>query len=331
MKKRLISIIIPAYNVEKYLSICLTSIIRQNTMELEILVIDDGSTDNTSKIATNYQTKYSNIRVITQRNQGVSQARNTGIKEACGEYLFFIDADDQLLPNAIKKIKEKISAVNSDTIMINYQLADENGNIISKSELRFFEEDFPVNPVSGHEALKLLFEMKISHWSWEVISKKDVYLENEVFFPVGQRYGEDFRTTFRILFFSDRVSFIHDYIYQYAQVSNSAMHTPRLSDSVDYMSTIAIIDKFVKKNIPEYSQLSIGYEIPRLINAYSITCKNKETTVEVVKLRTEIKRLLFIKLKQIKNWGTVSIRDRVKIVLIRFNLLSSIYKIYFRR
>ncbi|MFD0898345.1 glycosyltransferase [Loigolactobacillus binensis] len=64
--------------------------VEQNSLDLEVLIVDDGSTDNTNKIAISYQEKYSNIRVVTQQNQGVSQARNIGIKEACGEYLFYI-------------------------------------------------------------------------------------------------------------------------------------------------------------------------------------------------------------------------------------------------
>lgn len=219
MVRKLISIIIPAYNVEEYLSVCLASIVEQNSLDLEVLIVDDGSTDNTNKIAISYQEKYSNIRVVTQQNQGVSQARNIGIKEACGEYLFFVDADDKLLPNAIKEFKKKISTTSSDAIMINYQVANEKGNIISKAKLRFFEEQFPYHSVNGHEALKLLFEMKISHWSWEIIVKRTLYLKNKILFPVGQRYGEDFGTTFKLLYFSGSVAFIHEYIYQYYQIN----------------------------------------------------------------------------------------------------------------
>lgn len=329
--KKLISIIIAAYNAEKFLHACLSSIIKQNAPDLEILIINDGSTDTTDKIATNYQNKYDNIRVITQCNQGVSQARNTGIEKASGKYLFFVDADDQLLPNAIKRIREKISVTKADYIMINYQVANAKGEVISKSVLRFFEEQFPKKEVEGREALKLLFEAKISHWSWEIIVKRTLYLQNKILFPVGQRYGEDFGTTFKLLFFSEKVAFVYEYAYQYSQISTSAMHTPRTSDSMDYLNSINAIDVFVADHIPEYQQISAKYEITRLINAYSITCKDTSMDNNVMILREKIRTLLFLKLGIVKNQYTISKRNKLKLILIRTNLLPIIYRIYFKK
>ena len=97
-----ISVIIPVYNVEKYLRICLESILNQNFKGYEIILINDGSTDNSLNICREYEKKYSNIIVINEENSGPSAARNKGLEYAKGKYISFIDSDDELLPNYFK-------------------------------------------------------------------------------------------------------------------------------------------------------------------------------------------------------------------------------------
>lgn len=101
-----VSIIVPAYNVENYLPTCLDSLIQQTYSNVEIIIINDGSTDNTHSIIRAYASKYQNIIVINQNNQGLSEARNAGIKEASGEYICFVDSDDWIAKNTIQKAFE---------------------------------------------------------------------------------------------------------------------------------------------------------------------------------------------------------------------------------
>ena len=106
-----ISIIIPVYNVEKYLKYTLDSVIKQNTSNFEVILIDDGSKDNSGKICDEYRKKYDFIKVIHKKNEGVSIARNTGLKEAKGKYIMFLDSDDLLTDGILNIIKEKIKRV----------------------------------------------------------------------------------------------------------------------------------------------------------------------------------------------------------------------------
>lgn len=99
-----VSVIIPAYNAEKYLSEAIESVLAQTLADIEILVIDDGSTDNTALIADTYSRKYENVRVIHKANEGVSKARNVGIDSAMGEYVLFLDSDDALTPGALESL-----------------------------------------------------------------------------------------------------------------------------------------------------------------------------------------------------------------------------------
>lgn len=106
MSSAKVSIIVPAYNVENYLATCLDSLIRQTYSKVEIVIINDGSTDNTHSIIRTYASKYQNIIVINQNNQGLSEARNAGIMKASGEYICFVDSDDWIANNTIQKAFE---------------------------------------------------------------------------------------------------------------------------------------------------------------------------------------------------------------------------------
>lgn len=127
MNDILLSIIVPVYNVAKYLQKCLDSLLNQNldVDNYEIIVVNDGSTDNSGEIARNYANQYPNIILIDQDNQGLSGARNTGIKAARGKYIQFVDSDDYLEPNVEKTLLEKIEEDDLDIFRFNYQNVNE--------------------------------------------------------------------------------------------------------------------------------------------------------------------------------------------------------------
>lgn len=102
-----VSVIVPVYNVEQYLSDCLESICRQTLKGIEIIVVNDGSTDNSLSIIKSFQQKYSNIKLINKKNGGLSSARNAGIDMAVGEYLFFVDSDDFIDLDTLEKMYVK--------------------------------------------------------------------------------------------------------------------------------------------------------------------------------------------------------------------------------
>ncbi|MBR5598916.1 MAG: glycosyltransferase, partial [Alphaproteobacteria bacterium] len=114
-----VSIVIPVYNAEKYLSKCLDSILSQSK-KVEIIAVNDGSTDNSLNILNNYASKYSNIKVINQSNQGVSFARNTGMNASTKDYITFVDSDDWLEPDAIQTALKIIKKDNPDILLTSY-------------------------------------------------------------------------------------------------------------------------------------------------------------------------------------------------------------------
>jgi len=148
MKKIKISIITPCYNVEKYIVECLDSIISQSLNEIEILCFDDGSTDDTLAVLNSYQKKDSRIIVIEQKNSGPSIARNKGLAMARGEYISFVDSDDILASDALKKCYEMACEYNADMVHFNAKVVFEDQELETQFRSRFMEQyniDFDQN------------------------------------------------------------------------------------------------------------------------------------------------------------------------------------------
>lgn len=122
------SVIIPVYNMEKYLSECVESVLSQNFKDFEIILVDDGSTDSSKEICDQYSDKYSFVYTIHQKNQGLSEARNTGIRMAKGNYLLFLDSDDFIKKNGLEILNKIVNENDPDIIINNYYYFDEESN-----------------------------------------------------------------------------------------------------------------------------------------------------------------------------------------------------------
>lgn len=178
MKK--LSIIIPCYNVEKFIKKCIESIEKQTYNDLEIIIVDDGSNDNTLKIVKELKKKYKNITIIEQRNSGVSIARNNALKVASGDLITFVDADDFLENDMYEKMINKMEEESADIISCNY-------NVIVENEIvRQGKNDETVLVYEGqNNIMKAFFKQKISGIAvWNKIFKKNIvemiHFENEL-------------------------------------------------------------------------------------------------------------------------------------------------------
>ena len=134
-----VSVIIPNYNAGRYIDKCINSVLNQTYKNIELIIIDDGSIDESLNIIKEYSNKYKNILVMRQQNLNASIARNRGIENASGRYLMFIDSDDILYPDAIKKMVEIIEKDESDMVIGNFYVIDERD--ILKEKCIFTEED----------------------------------------------------------------------------------------------------------------------------------------------------------------------------------------------
>ncbi|MGB4434253.1 MAG: glycosyltransferase family 2 protein [Defluviitoga tunisiensis] len=218
-----ISVIIPAYNVEKYIEKTLKSLIDQTFKDFEAIIINDGSTDNTEKIIkevlqnANFQWK-----LINQENQGVSAARNRGIIDSKGEYICFLDADDYYHPSFLEKMYNKAKENNYDVVFCNYSYVDEREKNIRK--VKQSKEYFGVE-LTGEEALKqeLIGHVHICVASY--ICKKKLLNERNILYTKGCTHGEDGEFWRKMFFHAKLVNSLTEILLYYVQRKNSATHT----------------------------------------------------------------------------------------------------------
>ena len=163
-EEELISVIVPVYNVEKYLEKCIDSIINQTYQNLEIILVDDGSTDGSGKICDEYSRKDNRIKVIHKENGGLSDARNIGIKNANGGLIGFIDSDDYITENMFEVLQKDLRKYNADISSCDIQNVNEAGECLKI--IRVSTEGQTSKVFEREEALKLLLEDTIKSYAW---------------------------------------------------------------------------------------------------------------------------------------------------------------------
>lgn len=175
--KPLISIVVPVYNVEKYIHECLESILNQSYKNIEVIIVNDGTLDNSiAKIEDLLKDK--RTRLISQVNQGLSAARNTGIKAALGEYISFIDSDDKVKSSFIETLYDKANETNADIVRGSFRNFD--GNIPEG-----WITDFNISPSRGTEALRYFLNNNVSFVVWSSLYRTTFLRENRLEFTEG--------------------------------------------------------------------------------------------------------------------------------------------------
>lgn len=232
-----ISIIIPVYNVEKYLRKCLDSICNQTLRDIEIICINDSSTDNSLTILKEYAKKDNRIKIIDfEQNEGVAVARNRGIDIAMGEYLGFVDSDDFVDLDFYERLYIKSKSDNADIVIGNYERVD---NVKS----------YKYNDL---EKIKSSKYNLFSHCS--AIYKRKKIIDNKIKYLEKMPVNEDVYFAVKALYFSNIVSIVDDVYYHYYCRENSAtMQVRDLQITSDYLSSILVIfDFFNSENISSY-------------------------------------------------------------------------------
>ena len=210
----LLSIIIPAYNVEKYLKQCLDSVIKQDNGKIEIILVNDGSTDSTWQICCDYAEHYPLIHAYTKDNGGPSSARNFGIKKANGVYLNFLDSDDYIAEYAVQNICDILENSAPDTIIGRYySLIEATGQLIPCG---YQLEQKKVETLSGEQLLRYLITDRVYDWySWIMVFQKEYLLQNSFFFDENVVLGEDARWVPNVLFHAKKISYLDKPFYIY--------------------------------------------------------------------------------------------------------------------
>ncbi|MDD5979974.1 MAG: glycosyltransferase [bacterium] len=234
-----ISVIVPVYNVEKYLPNCLQSLVNQNYNDYEIIIINDGSTDNSEKIIKDYKTKYPKlIKYYKKDNGGLSSARNLGIVKSIGEYLLFVDSDDSLEINALNTLANHINKKKLDIIVFNlYSIKD---NI--KEEIQTFNTNI-------NDKIKKYIIGNPS--ACNKLIKKDLFIKNNLKFKEGIYY-EDLMLMPILIKYTNKIDFINKNLYNYYIRSDSI--TNKINYNKKMNSIFIIVEELYKELNDNYKE-----------------------------------------------------------------------------
>lgn len=309
MKEYKVSIIIPVYNVERYIERCLESVFNQTFKNSEVIIVNDGSTDKSMDIVKHYKEK---CLIINQENSGLSSARNKGLEYATGDFILFIDSDDYIHPSMVKDMYDVIVSTQSDIVICGYQSVKENEEIIDN------KSDIKVECISSLEAVKLFFLNEITGHAWNKMAKKQLYLENNISYPVGQYY-EDMPVTFDLLVNSEKISIIDKKYYYYVVRENSITQKINLKKIEDHFS----IFKYIENKLENASKISYFkyykmYLINQLFYNFKVFKKIKDSSSEDYSLHKAAieDKLKKLSLKDFFLISGIRIKLRVKFILL---------------
>ena len=242
-----VSVIVPVYNTGKYLPKCLDSLVKQTLEDIEILVVNDGSPDDSQRIIDGYQSRYPQIKGFVKENGGVGDARNFGIARAAGDFIFFVDSDDSVAPDALEKLYHVALKEQADIVVCGYQVVSENGVVT--------EYRSSLNPAAG-EDLKLqvmLGDVAL----WNKLYRRELLTENGVRFRSRVWY-EDVDFKIGVLLHCRRISYVGEGLYYYLVRHGSIMNNSdvrRNTDIIKAFDRIAAYCENGKEKLKYYDEI----------------------------------------------------------------------------
>lgn len=309
----LISVVVPIYKVESYLSRCIDSILNQTYDKIQIILVDDGSPDRCGIICDEYARKDRRIQVIHKDNGGLSDARNAGIEIAKGKYITFIDSDDYVAINYIEELLRAMSIARADMSVVDVEVVNDNKPYFSNAI------EGSIRTVSGQEAIKLALRTDFRQSAWGKLYKREIF--DSVRFPEGMLY-EDLAIVYQVLALTDIIAISNAKLYKYEVRQGSIMQT---SFNINQYKSLYVIDEamdFVCANYPQLESLSNGRRVysyftvlRRLLN--SPDRKNYYTIIKELKGRIDKYSKGLIWNKEIKK--------SLKMRLIAYSICDRLY------
>lgn len=319
MRKIKLSIVIPVYNVKQYIIRCLESILPQVRNEsVEIIIVDDESPDNSIELVNNYVKNYMDIQlsIIHQKNLGLGGARNTGIIKATGEYVWFVDSDDEIEKDCLNHIMKTLE-FNNDIIIYDYYQIKSEGLVPCIRYCKSF------NLNKGEDLIKKF----VLSQAWCSIYRRDFLLANKIFFREHFLH-EDGEFNMRAVVFSEKILYAHFFIYRYyTNNPNSIMHTIKLKNQTDLLTYWDTAEYLIKDNKLTKGQLDVikvytirSYKL-LLINNLHLSKEDYNVLIKLIKNK---RKVIFNVVKNFKKKI-----DVLKLILLVYN--PTLFKVKYRK
>lgn len=299
VKRMKVSIIIPVYNVEKYIEKCLNSLVNQTLKDIEIIIINDGSSDKSEEIIKRYLKEYSDIiKYYKTKNGGQGAARNYGLKKARGKYIMFVDADDFIESTMAESLYNKAIKEDSDIVIC-------GDNIISEKDYNIIKKESCYSYSKKEDTLNFIFgNMAV----WNKIYKKDIIAKNNIKFREHVWY-EDLDFTYKIFLHSSKVSYVDKFLYNYLLREGSTMNNQNIERNLELCKSFdEIIQYCESKNLYDDNYEKIEFlclyhiYICGIVRVIRTKCSNKNKRKIINELKsytknhfTNIKKNQYIK------------------------------------
>lgn len=326
--KSLVTVVVPVYKVEKYIEKCIQSLLQQTYVNIEIIIIDDGSPDNSGVICDNIALKDSRIHVIHKENEGVSVARNTGIEQARGKYICFVDSDDYVKTDYIEKMVQALEKDDVELVVC--------GHIRKKMDKETEVFSLPQGIIDRGNAYfyKYLSVNIEACYPWNKLFCTDIIKENNITFPKGIHPGEDLFFCIHYLNYIKTASFIKEYLYVYVDSATSVMSRNK-GKSVfnNYYLQLVAMDKLLK-----LKQTDQAYRKCCRVRVFEICCcllyDNKKFKLH--KEMSYVKQLFRENAEVLKQAEYVPVRIKFRFHLMAkcplgFDLLQTLYRQFYEK
>ena len=315
-----ISIIVPVYNVEDYLKKCLSSIINQTYKNIEIILIDDGSTDKSGMICDEYALIDNRIFVIHKENGGVSDARNVGIKEATGEWITFIDSDDFVDDNYIEYLLSLVTENEADISIATYTY------LTAKKQITHANGELAI--MSDEEAIRrMLLNDGFDMGPWAKLYRSEYFFD--ILFPVGKLF-EDSITTYKVVSKAKKVVFSSKSIYYYVNRSTSTVNSSFNIKKFDLIEMNKLNEDFINKKYPNLTNEAKRRVIWSYFSTLNQVMASKDKEI-IDKYTPKLKADIIDNGKFILFKSIIPKRDKIGYLILRLlgvKMYSKLWKIY---
>lgn len=317
MKKPIISVIVPVYNVEKYLEKCLNSLVNQTLKDIEIIAINDGSTDSSLKVLERYSKKYKNIKIINKNNNGQGSARNDGIKISEGEYVTFVDSDDWVSLNMCELLLDAATKENADLVFANY--------IKVENEMEYKANIYGLE-YKDNVKKYLLTQSGPCH----KLIKTEIIKKNNLYFPELRAY-EDIAVVPAWGLAAKKIAHVNEYVYYYLTRPGSTMKQQEYNNKLDEIfPSLEVMKKNCEKYFNKKYDLEIEWiYIEHLLHGASLRFFKFNNYKEKIKSINNVFKNEFINWKNNPHFKKQSIKYRIVCNLINkecYGILKLILK-----
>lgn len=326
----LFSIIIPVFNTQKYVSRCIDSILAQTFTNFELILINDGSTDNSGEICNKYAIHDYRIKIFHQANKGLSGARNSGLEIAGGEWIAFVDSDDWIEPNYLETINRKIQLINVDLYTFGLRRLDDE---------KILYEYCPTYAVESNNSF--LKSKYYKHTGWSYVFRNSIIKKWSIRFPLDiKQYTEDQPFLLKYISKCNNVGIINKILYNYYHNSNSITQQPvNIAWAISKIQAANDFLQFCKQNDVEksfyeypvkqlYGDFFTYYQMIKNVDKKEIQREYRKTYIKTLKFYPEFKKYHFFK---VANYNLSLVNTAILLYRKKNQIVKKIWNTFLRR